>query len=60
MQEAYGPWRKSGEWWSSGVWTHEEWDVRAAAHNAEASETLLCVIAHDLLSHHWRLEALYD
>ena len=60
VQEAYGPWRKSGDWWSSGVWSREEWDVRATAHNAQTDDTLLCVITHDLLSDLWRLEALYD
>ena len=58
VQEAYGPWRKSGDWWSSGVWSCEEWDVRATEKTSEA--TLLCVISHDLLRHHWQLEALYD
>jgi len=58
VQEAYGPWRKSGEWWSSEVWSYEEWDVRAAEKASET--TLLCVITHDLLRHHWQLEALYD
>jgi|SRR6187402_113657 len=57
VQEAYGPWRKSGEWWSSEVWSHEEWDVRAVA-NAE--EMLLCLLTHDLLRQQWQLEALYD
>jgi protein ImuB len=57
VQEAYGPWRKSGDWWSSGVWSREEWDVRAMAN---ADDTLLCLITHDLLRHRWQLEALYD
>ena len=57
VQESYGPWRKSGEWWSSEVWSWEEWDVRAAPHDGNA---LLCLIAHDLLRRHWQLEALYD
>jgi len=57
VQEAYGPWRKSGDWWTSEVWSHEEWDVRATD---KAEDTLLCLISHDLLRHHWQLEALYD
>ena len=57
VQEAYGPWRKSGDWWSSGVWSREEWDVRAST---TPDETLLCLLTHDLLRHHWQLEALYD
>lgn len=55
VQEAYGPWRISGEWWSSELWSREEWDVCA-----KADETLLCLITHDLLHRQWQLEALYD
>ena len=54
--QAYGPWRKSGEWWSAEVWSHEEWDVSATA----GSEMLLCVLTHDLLRHQWQLAAIYD
>ncbi len=57
VKEAYGPWRRSGEWWSPEVWSSEEWDVRA---EAVAGDTLLCLVTHDLLRHHWQIEALYD
>ena len=57
VEDAYGPWRKSGEWWSSEVWSREEWDVCA---KAGEDDTLLCVLTHDLLRHDWRLEAMYD
>jgi protein ImuB len=57
VQQAYGPWRKSGQWWSSEVWSHEEWDVCG---KANSGETLLCLITHDLLRNQWQLEALYD
>ena len=57
VQEAYGPWRKSGEWWSSEVWSREEWDVCA---KAGEDDTLLCVLTHDLLHSDWHLEAMYD
>jgi protein ImuB len=36
------------------------WDVRATYNKASINETLLCLIAHNLLSHRWQLEALYD
>jgi protein ImuB len=55
--EAYGPWRRSGEWWSQDVWSQEEWDVHAVANE---DEVLLCVLMHDLLRHRWQLEGLYD
>ena len=57
VQQAYGPWRRSGDWWSSEVWSHEEWDIHATA---STNEPLLGIITHDLLSHQWQLEALYD
>jgi protein ImuB len=60
VQEAYGPWRGSGDWWSSEVWSCEEWDVRATYSKAPTNETLLCLITHDLLNHRWQLDALYD
>jgi protein ImuB len=56
VQQAYGPWRKSGAWWSSNVWSHEEWDVCGIAEGA----TLLCLISRDLLRDRWQLEAVYD
>ncbi len=56
VTHAYGPWRRSGDWWSSSVWSHEEWDAQATS----GSDTLLCLISHDLLHHRWQLEALYD
>ena len=57
VQVAYGPWRRSGEWWSSEVWSREEWDVSA---KAGEEDTLLCVLTHDLLRRDWQIEALYD
>lgn len=57
VQQAYGSWRKSGNWWGSEVWSCEEWDVQAAA---TQDDVLLCLITHDLLTNRWQLEALYD
>ncbi len=57
VAEAYGPWRRSGEWWSESVWSREEWDVHATAKDGE---TLFCVIIQNLLQKSWHLEALYD
>ncbi len=57
VQQAYGPWRKSGDWWASEVWSCEEWDVQAAT---SEDDTLLCLITHDLLRNKWQLEAFYD
>jgi protein ImuB len=27
VRQRRGPWRRSGEWWKSGCWNGEEWDV---------------------------------
>jgi protein ImuB len=60
VQEAYGPWRRSGDWWSAQVWSCEEWDVCATAGEDDTDAPMLCVVTHDLLQHRWHLEALYD
>ncbi len=57
VHQAFGPWRRSGEWWTQEVWSCEEWDISACA---TSGETLLCILAHDLLHHHWQMEAMYD
>ncbi|MES2391222.1 MAG: DNA polymerase Y family protein [Acidobacteriota bacterium] len=57
VHRLYGPWRRSGQWWSQDVWSREEWDV-AAQSNAGAG--LLCLLAHDLLRDRWQMVALYD
>lgn len=56
VEQAYGPWRRSGNWWASEVWSFEEWDVQAAANE----DRLLCVISHDLLRDRWQMEGQYD
>ncbi len=57
VEKAYGPWRRSGDWWTAAVWSREEWDVQV---KASAGEILLGVITHDLLTHQWQMEGLYD
>jgi protein ImuB len=57
VEKAYGPWRRSGQWWSPEMWSLEEWDICGKANNGE---TLLCLLTHDLLRNQWQLEALYD
>jgi protein ImuB len=57
VEQAYGPWRRSGDWWAAEVWSCEEWDVQASD---KANQTLLCLLTHDLLNNQWQLDALYD
>jgi protein ImuB len=56
VTDAFGPWRRSGDWWSQRIWAREEWDVRAAAGEA----VMMCLLVHDLLGCQWLLEAFYD
>jgi len=46
-----GPWRCSGEWWTSSPWIHDEWDV-------ELADGTVCRLAHDGAT--WSLEGIYD
>ena len=57
VEQAFGPWRKSGQWWTGEVWSYEEWDV--CGRTADGSR-LLCIVVHDLLRDQWQMEALYD
>jgi len=46
-----GPWRASGEWWTTRLWIHNEWDV-------ELGDGTLCRLCHDGAA--WWLEGIYD
>lgn len=54
---AYGPWRTSGCWWSTGEWNLEEWDVLAERSDGSS---LVCLLVRDQTRDQWQLEALYD
>jgi protein ImuB len=56
IEQAHGPWRRSGEWWSGEVWSSEEWDVEAVG----AEGRVVGVVSYDRLGRVWRLEGLYD
>ncbi len=57
VHRAFGPWRRSGQWWSGEVWSYEEWDIAAQASDGAR---LLGLLSHDRLRLQWQLEALYD
>ncbi len=48
-----GPWRASGEWWDSGTWARDEWDVAL-------DDGRLCRLVRDRLAARWYLDGLYD
>ncbi len=60
VQQAGGPWRRSGQWWTQEVWSYEEWDVDVTATPVNAGPPLLCLLRHDLLHRVWHIEGLYD
>lgn len=65
VERAYGPWSSGGDWWRPTLWSFEQWDLVARAHdtsnNASNKATwLCCCLTHDLTQGHWQIEALYD
>jgi len=54
---AYGPWKTSGNWWSTDGWNAEEWDVLAENTNGSS---VSCLLVHNCAMNQWQLEAYYD
>ena len=57
VEQAYGPWLASGEWWSSTLWGCEQWDLVA---RTQEGNTLCCCLVRDRMRENWRIVALYD
>jgi protein ImuB len=57
VEQSYGPWRTSGEWWSKTLWGHEQWDLVA---RAQDGSLLCCCMMRDLMHNVWQMAALYD
>jgi protein ImuB len=57
VKDAYGPWLKSGDWWSQSRWNFEQWDLVA---HAEGGGLLCCCAIRDTLQYRWQMAALYD
>jgi protein ImuB len=53
---AAGPWRSSGDWWTTEPWAREEWDVVAT----EKDQVVVYRVCHDLVTGRWLLEGSYD
>jgi protein ImuB len=56
VEQAYGPWTASGEWWNPTAWESEEWDVIGRSGDGAV---LHCCLSHDQAGG-WRMVALYD
>lgn len=57
VEQAYGPWMASGEWWNPGLWSCEQWDLVA---KGDDGSLLCCVLGCDPADNCWRMMALYD
>lgn len=53
IRRAIGPWRNSGEWWTDGAWSHDEWDVEMDDHSRFR-------LRHDRRTRQWFLLGEYD
>lgn len=51
--QSAGPWKTSGEWWTSTAWTREEWDV-------ELDDGALYRIFHQPQTRQWYVGGVYD
>ena len=57
VDDIYGPWLNSGDWWNTAVWSLQQWDLVARA----GDNTLLCCcLLHDLRQESWKMVGLYD
>jgi protein ImuB len=57
IEQAYGPWMMSGDWWNSNLWNLQQWDLLARSHDGSS---LCCCLAHELVHNCWLMVALYD
>lgn len=57
VEQAYGPWIASGEWWNQTLWGMEQWDLVARAHDGSM---LCCCMMRDVMQNQWQMAALYD
>ena len=61
VERAYGPWSSAGDWWRPTLWSHEQWDLVARAHEPNnPSSSLCCCLTRDMIQGRWQVEALYD
>jgi protein ImuB len=62
VERAYGPWSSGGGWWRPTLWSLEQWDLVARAHDTSSEDKswLCCCLTRDLTQECWQVEALYD
>jgi protein ImuB len=57
VDDTYGPWLNSGDWWNTIVWSLQQWDLVARARD---DTVLCCCLLHDLRQDSWKMVGLYD
>lgn len=57
VEQAYGPWLASGNWWAPTLWAGEQWDLVARSRDGAM---LCCCVVRDALREQWQMAALYD
>jgi protein ImuB len=57
VEQAYGPWAMSGEWWNQSRWSHQQWDLVALSHDGAL---LCCCLTYQPAQECWQMAALYD
>jgi protein ImuB len=56
VRRAWGPWRASGQWWTDGAWSRDEWDIELEG----APPRRLARLLYDRRARAWFLLGDYD
>jgi protein ImuB len=57
VEQTYGPWLISGDWWQPSLWGFEQWDLVA---RAQDRTFLCCCLVRDRIEDCWQMAGLYD
>jgi protein ImuB len=57
VEQAYGPWKMSGDWWSEEAWRFEQWDLMV---RSGEGVLLSCCVVRDGRQNRWQMAAFYD
>jgi protein ImuB len=57
VEQAYGPWRSSGDWWNPEQWSFDQWDL--VARSGDGAQ-LCCCLVQDRTQSVWQMAAIYD
>jgi protein ImuB len=57
VEQAYGPWLQSGDWWNPTLWSLQQWELIARSRDGSQ---LCCCLTHELRQGSWQMVGLYD